>query len=112
MRTEFGQFVAIERIKASLTALEVAKRIGVSTPFLSMVEHGNKCMSVKRATKLLNLFPTADADEFWRLYYQGVNRIPVYDLPEYKRRLIATIVTTDLPKAVAEAIEETIYGLA
>lgn len=42
-----GQVIRIARIAAGVTQLEFAKRLGVSRPYVSLVEHGRKPVTEK-----------------------------------------------------------------
>jgi transcriptional regulator with XRE-family HTH domain len=81
----FGQFLANKREERDVTLRELARKLGVSAPFLSDVEK-NRCapLTPERLDNVVNILKLSDAEknEMYDMIAKQRNSVAP-DLPEY-----------------------------
>ena len=55
-QTLYGHFVQLNRLKANITQIELAKKAGVGLRFIRDVEQGKKSLRTDTLNKILKLF--------------------------------------------------------
>ena len=56
-KTDFGQFISEQKRKKKLQSQELAKKLGISIPYLSQLEHGKRqCPDVSLLKKMSEVF--------------------------------------------------------
>ena len=77
-KIDFGQFISEQRIKRSIKSQELAEKIGISTAYLSQLEHGVRVNPaadlIFRIAKSLDLNPQ-ESTKLYDLYAKSSGQI-------------------------------------
>lgn len=77
--TDFGQFITEHRIRKSLRCVELAEKLGISTAYLSQLEHGVRLnpepMLIIKAAEILEM-NAEDSEKFYDSFAESANTLP------------------------------------
>lgn len=87
LRKIIGQNIAKHRERAGMTQAQLADSIGISSPFLSRVERGEKCMKIETLSKAATVLKVScDAlltEDSPSAHIENINRLLVDQPVEY-----------------------------